>query len=63
MAAISLNMHNSFISVHNSFAKNVPNPEFSGTTCVTILLKGRKLYSANAGDSRAILVDSDLKIR
>lgn len=28
---------------------------FSGSTCVTIILKKRKIFSANAGDSRAVL--------
>lgn len=30
--------------------------QFSGTTCWTILFKGNRLISANAGDSRAIVV-------
>lgn len=29
---------------------------FSGSTCVSMLTYGRKLYTANVGDSRAIMV-------
>jgi len=30
--------------------------KFSGSTCVSMLTYGRKLYTANVGDSRAIMV-------
>lgn len=29
---------------------------FSGSTCVSVMTYGRKLYLANVGDSRAIIV-------
>lgn len=32
---------------------------FSGTTCVVLLFVGNKIYSGNAGDSRAILAKKD----
>lgn len=35
----------------------MPDPQFSGTTCCTLLLNGTKIYSANTGDSRGIIVD------
>ena len=31
---------------------------YSGSTCVSVLTMGRKLYLANVGDSRAILIAS-----
>ena len=37
-------------------ARYVCNPEFSGSTLCVVLMKGRTLYAANAGDSRAIIV-------
>ena len=47
----------SFKAVHDAFSTNVPKPQFSGTTCCTILMNGHKITTANVGDSRAILVD------
>jgi serine/threonine protein phosphatase PrpC len=32
---------------------------FSGSTCVTTLIVGNKVYCGNVGDSRAILVSYD----
>ena len=32
---------------------------FSGSTCVSVLTYGRKLFVANVGDSRAILIRSN----
>jgi len=31
---------------------------FSGSTCVSVMTIGRKLYVANVGDSRGILIKS-----
>jgi len=31
---------------------------YSGSTCVSVLTIGKKLYIANVGDSRAILITS-----
>jgi serine/threonine protein phosphatase PrpC len=53
----------SFIKVNENVARNVPDPQFSGTTCCTVLMNGKKLISANAGDSRAIVVNKDGKAR
>lgn len=52
----------SFKTVHEAFGTNVPKPEYSGTTCCSVLLNGHKIITANAGDSRAILVDKYRKI-
>jgi len=50
-----------FLSTNQLVARNVPDPQFSGTTCCTLLLNGTKIKSANTGDSRAILVSKDGK--
>ena len=50
-------INESFKAVHEAFQTNVPKPEYSGTTCCTLLLNGHKIITANAGDSRAILVN------
>lgn len=36
----------------------VSDVRFSGSTCVSLLTYGRKLYVANVGDSRAIMVQA-----
>ena len=38
---------------------NVPNCQFSGTTCSIVLTRGPELVAANAGDSRSIVVHAD----
>lgn len=52
----------SFESVHESVRENVAASEFSGTTCCLTLIHGHKIYSANCGDSRAIMVNRHRKI-
>ena len=47
----------SYGSVHEAFRENLPDADYSGSTCLVILLNGHKIYSANCGDSRAILVN------
>lgn len=32
------------------------NLKFSGSTCVSVLIVGTKIFCANVGDSRAVLV-------
>ena len=36
----------------------VSDVRFSGSTCVSVLTFGRKVYVANVGDSRAIVIKS-----
>ena len=52
----------SFKSVHESFKINVPNYEYSGTTCCAVAMNGHKIITANAGDSRAILVNKQRQV-
>lgn len=46
-----------FVKVNKDIEENVPNCQFSGTTCSIVLARGPQVVSANAGDSRAIIVD------
>ena len=44
-------------SIEHSLVKDTNlNLRFSGSTCVSVLIIGDKLFCANVGDSRAILV-------
>lgn len=36
----------------------VSDVRFSGSTCVSILTYGKRIFVANVGDSRAILISS-----
>lgn len=48
-----------FTRVHKDLKEGgIANPDFSGATCCVTLFKGRSVFAANAGDSRAILVNS-----
>ena len=52
-----------FKRIHKDLKEGgIANPDFSGTTCCIALLKGRSLYTANSGDSRAILINKQGKV-
>ena len=48
-----------FTKVNIDVEANVPNCQFSGTTCTIVLTRGPQLVCANAGDSRAIVVNQE----
>ena len=48
-------LKDSFKTVHRDL-RDSDIAEYSGTTCCTVLFKGKILYSANVGDSRAIII-------
>lgn len=50
-----------FEESNNEVYNMVSDVKFSGSTCVSILTYGRKLFSANVGDSRAITIRADPK--
>ena len=49
-------MHKAFEQSNKEVYSMVSDVRFSGSTCVSVLTYGRKLYVANVGDSRAILI-------
>jgi serine/threonine protein phosphatase PrpC len=56
-------LKDSFVQVNYDIEDNTPDCKFSGTTCSIVLTRGPQLISANAGDSRAIIVDKDGRAR
>lgn len=49
-------LNRSFGTVSDSLLKSGMNLRFSGSTCVSVLIVGTKVFCANVGDSRAVLV-------
>jgi serine/threonine protein phosphatase PrpC len=49
-------LHKAFEQSNKEVYSMVQDVRFSGSTCVSVLTFGRKLYVANVGDSRAILI-------
>ncbi|XP_042033507.1 protein phosphatase 2C and cyclic nucleotide-binding/kinase domain-containing protein-like [Salvia splendens] len=47
--------HAAFLTTNSQLHSDIVDDSMSGTTAVTILVRGRKLYIANAGDSRAVV--------
>ncbi|KAL1532902.1 cGMP-dependent protein kinase [Salvia divinorum] len=47
--------HAAFLTTNSQLHADTVDDSMSGTTAVTILVRGRKLYIANAGDSRAVV--------
>lgn len=56
-------MKNAFIKCNTDLQKYTPDPQYSGTTCCTLLLNGTHIYSANSGDSRGIIVGKNGKVK
>jgi len=54
---ICIGMHNAYLSCNEElFGNNKIDISLSGSTCVSVLTLGQKLFCANVGNSRAILV-------
>ena len=50
-------LNKSFVQVQDTlFRDSKINLRFSGSTCVSVLIVGTKVFCANVGDSRAVLV-------
>lgn len=45
----------SFAMANKEVITALPDVRFSGSTCVSLLTYGRKIFIANVGDSRAII--------
>lgn len=49
-------MTKAFADTNKEVYATINDVRFSGSTCVSILTYGNKLYSANVGDSRAVVI-------
>ncbi|XP_019052377.1 PREDICTED: protein phosphatase 2C and cyclic nucleotide-binding/kinase domain-containing protein isoform X2 [Nelumbo nucifera] len=49
--------HAAFLATNSQLHSDSLDDSMSGTTAVTILVRGRTLYVANAGDSRAVIAE------
>ncbi|XP_047319739.1 protein phosphatase 2C and cyclic nucleotide-binding/kinase domain-containing protein-like [Impatiens glandulifera] len=49
--------HASFLTTNSQLHADTLDDSMSGTTAITIFIRGRTLYVANAGDSRAIIAE------
>jgi len=49
-------LHDAFVVANDECYKMVSDVRFSGSTCTSIITYGRKVYCANVGDSRTILI-------
>ncbi|KAF9612751.1 hypothetical protein IFM89_003761 [Coptis chinensis] len=49
--------HAAFLATNSQLHSDYVDDSMSGTTAITILVRGRTLYIANAGDSRAIIAE------
>jgi len=54
-------LKDSFAYVHKGVENMIS--EFSGSTLTAVMVQGRTLFAANAGDSRAIIVQEGSGIR
>lgn len=55
-ASINDALRLAFAETNQEVYKMVADVRFSGSTCTSILTYGRKVYCANVGDSRTILI-------
>ena len=60
--AIAKILRESYESIHFAFEANVPNFDYSGTTCCSVVLNGHRITTANVGDSRAILINNKRQV-
>ena len=50
------NLTKAFAETNNEVFKMVSDVRFSGSTCTSMITYGRRVYCANVGDSRTILI-------
>lgn len=55
-AAVNTALTLAFAETNAEVYKMVSDVRFSGSTCTSIITYGRKVYCANVGDSRVILI-------
>ncbi|KAI4379401.1 hypothetical protein MLD38_005705 [Melastoma candidum] len=49
--------HSSFLTTNSQLHADILDDSMSGTTAITVLVRGRTLYVANSGDSRAVIAE------
>lgn len=49
--------NSAFLSTNSQLHADVVDDSMSGTTAITVMVRGRTIYVANAGDSRAVLAE------
>ncbi|KAL5211672.1 hypothetical protein ABZP36_022519 [Zizania latifolia] len=50
-------LHSAFLATNSQLHEDILDDSMSGTTAVTILVRGKTIYIANAGDSRAVIAE------
>ena len=53
---ICIAFNNAFLNCNDELFSGILDIKFSGSTCVTVLMVGQKLFCSNVGDSRGIVV-------
>jgi serine/threonine protein phosphatase PrpC len=53
---VCIAFNNAFLNCNEELFSGIMDIRFSGSTCVTVLTLGQKLFCSNVGDSRGIIV-------
>jgi serine/threonine protein phosphatase PrpC len=53
---VCIAFNNAFLNSNEELFSGIMDIRFSGSTCVTVLTMGQKLFCSNVGDSRGIIV-------
>ena len=53
---VCIAFNNAFLNCNEELFSGILDIRFSGSTCVTVLTMGQKLFCSNVGDSRGIIV-------
>lgn len=53
---ICIAFNNAFLNCNDELFSGIMDIKFSGSTCVTVMTLGQKLFCSNVGDSRGIVV-------
>lgn len=53
---ICIAFNNAFLNCNEELFSGIMDIRFSGSTCVSIMTLGQKLFCVNVGDSRGIIV-------
>ena len=53
---VCIAFNNAFLNCNDELFSGIMDIRFSGSTCVTLLTMGQKLFCSNVGDSRGIIV-------